>query len=57
MNENSNLTDINAPIDELHRDCLEAVAMIRSKHAESRFKLSLGYPGRNAPTTTEKREQ
>ncbi len=49
MNENDILSDINAPVDDLHRECLEAVAMIRFKHAESRSKLGLDRPADNAP--------
>jgi hypothetical protein len=44
MDENWFSSDINAPIDDLHRDCLESVAMIRCKHAESRSKLGLDRP-------------
>ncbi len=49
MKENCNLTDINAPVDDLHRDCLEAVAMIGRKHAESRSKLGLDRPANDGP--------
>jgi len=41
-------SDINAPIDDLHRECLESVAMIRRKHAEARSKLGLDYSGEDA---------
>ncbi len=49
MNENDISSDINAPVDELHRDCVEAVAMIRRKHAESRSKLGLDRPANDGP--------
>ncbi len=49
MNENDISSDINAPIDDLQRDCVEAVAMIRRKHAESRSKLGLDRPANDGP--------
>ncbi len=49
MEENCISSDMNAPIDDLHRDCLEAIAMIRRKHAVSRFKLGLDLLVEDAP--------
>ncbi len=48
MDENWFSSDINAPIDDLHLECLESVAMIRRKHAVSRSKLGLDYSGEDA---------
>lgn len=44
------LTDaLNVPIDDLHRDCLEARDMIRALHAEARHRLGLDRPADDRP--------